>query len=100
MGSFIFRCPHANLNVQEFALNSNDTAAVFEPIVCTASAQVHLINAKTGEVLTGTLSCEQAKADLKRGGQGTGSYVDTALACSLVVEPLAIQSVTTNHTWR
>jgi len=28
---------------------------------------------------TGTLSCEQAKADLKRDGQGTGSYVDAAL---------------------
>ena len=77
MGSFIFRCPHANLNVQEFALNSNDTAAVFEPIVCTACGQVHFINAKTGEVLNRTLSCEQAKADLKRGGQGTGSYVDS-----------------------
>ena len=51
MGTFIFRCPHANLNVQEFALNSNDTAAAFEPIVCTACGQVHLINAKTGEVL-------------------------------------------------
>ena len=77
MGSFIFRCPHANLNVHEFALNSNDTAAVFEPIVCTAFGQVHLINAKLAKSLTGTLSCEQAKADLKRGGQVTGSYVDS-----------------------
>ena len=51
MGSFIFRCPHANLNVQGFALDSNDTAAVFEPIVCTACEQVHLINPKTGKVL-------------------------------------------------
>jgi len=29
------------------------------------------------------LSCEQAKADLKRGGQGTGSYVDAALPVRL-----------------
>jgi len=32
---------------------------------------------KLAKSLTGTLSCEQAKADLKRGGQGTGSYVDS-----------------------
>ena len=50
-GLIYFSLSHANLNVQEFALNSNDTAAVFEPIVCTACGQVHLINAKTGEVL-------------------------------------------------
>ena len=98
MGSFIFRCPHANLNVQEFALNSNDTAAVFEPIVCTACGQVHLINAKTGEVLDRTLSCQQAKADLKRGGQGTGSYVDAALHIRLWSNRWPFNPSQSNHT--
>jgi hypothetical protein len=38
---------------------------------------------KLAKSLTGTLSCEQAKADLERGGQGTGSYVDAALPIRL-----------------
>ena len=65
MGSFIFRCPHANLNVHEFALNSNDTAADFEPIVCTACDQVHLINPKTGEVLDQDIELRASQSRFK-----------------------------------
>ena len=60
---FAVRTP--TLNVHEFALNSNDTAAVFEPIVCTACGQVHLINAKTGEVLDRDIELRASQSRFK-----------------------------------
>jgi hypothetical protein len=52
MPLFIYRCPNMGLRVQGF---SADDVAVdthtYEPVVCTACKQTHLVNPATGIVL-------------------------------------------------
>ncbi|HTS40953.1 MAG TPA: hypothetical protein VMH84_10495 [Xanthobacteraceae bacterium] len=65
MTTFIFRCPKTGLNVQGFAADeppteraesnpSADKTESYAAIVCTACRQTHLVNPKTGRVLTAT----------------------------------------------
>jgi hypothetical protein len=54
MASFIYRCPNLGLLVQGWAaqdVTDRETES-FEAMHCTACAQLHFVNPKTGKVLS------------------------------------------------
>jgi hypothetical protein len=56
MGAFIYRCPARGFNVQGFASDHPapvpaSIESVYEAVTCTACRRVHLVNAKSGQVL-------------------------------------------------
>ena len=51
MGAFTYRCPRTGLQVQGWAADQLTEGEFYEPVTCIACGQVHLINAKSGEVL-------------------------------------------------
>ena len=53
MATFLFRCPATGLNVQGWIADEPGDDEAYEPISCHACAVVHLVNPKTGKVLSG-----------------------------------------------
>ena len=52
MPLFLYRCPNMGRRVQGFSADDVTVDAhTFEPVVCTACKQTHLINLATGVVL-------------------------------------------------
>jgi hypothetical protein len=50
--TFIYRCPRTGLQVQGRIVADHPTdCEIYEPVACTACAQVHLVNVKSGKVL-------------------------------------------------
>lgn len=56
MAAFLYRCPHTGLKVQGWVASEPDDSGgeTFEPVICTACAQFHLVNVRTGRVLGST----------------------------------------------
>jgi hypothetical protein len=52
MAPFLFRCPNVGLQVQGWrAEDASQIDDAYETVICTACAQVHLVNPATGRVL-------------------------------------------------
>jgi hypothetical protein len=50
---FVYRCPNMGLAVQGWSAEdvTDDDAETYETVQCTACAQLHLVNPRTGRVL-------------------------------------------------
>ena len=50
--TFTYRCPRTGLHVQGRIVADHPTnCEIYEPVTCTACAEVHLVNAESGKVL-------------------------------------------------
>ena len=55
MKAFIYRCPATRLNVQGWiadAVDSDEGDQTFQAVTCLACRQTHLVNSKTGKVVS------------------------------------------------
>ena len=53
MPPFLYRCPNTDENVQAWAADEpDDDDLTYVPMTCLARAQAHLVNPKTGKVLS------------------------------------------------
>jgi len=54
MPTFLYRCPASGYRVQGFVADDpiEKTGHVYEPVTCTACSRIHLVNPRTGKLLS------------------------------------------------
>ena len=54
MATFVYRCPNMGLAVQGWSAEdvTDEDAEIYEAVQCTACAQLHFVNPRTGKVLS------------------------------------------------
>ena len=69
MAPFLFRCPNTGQNVQGWSTDEvTDEDDTYQSFQCIACTRVHLVNVKTGKVLSATDSTSKVAAPTPIGG--------------------------------